>query len=136
MSNVGTLVDRYVAIWNEPDAGRRRQAVAGLWSEDGLHLLQPPQSTRDAAGALAVDAVFQARGHEELEARVTRAYEEFVASGGYSFRSRGEGTRLGDAVKFRWEMVSGSGDVAGVGLEFLILSADGRIRIDYQFIET
>ena len=136
MSNARALVDRYVAIWNEPDAARRRRAVAGLWSEDALHLLQPPQTTRDAAGALAVEAVFQARGHEELDARVTHAYEEFVASGGYSFRFRGEAMRLGDVVKFRWEMVSKSRDVAGVGLEFLILAADGRIRMDCQFIET
>jgi hypothetical protein len=34
------------------------------------------------------------------------------------------------------KMVSKGGDVAGVGLEFLLLSADGRIRVDYQFIET
>jgi len=39
-------------------------------------------------------------------------------------------------VKFHWEMVSKGGDVAGVGLQFLLLSADGRIRVDYQFIET
>jgi len=42
---------------------------------------------------------------------------------------------LGDVVKFHWEMVSKGGDVAGVGLQFLLLSADGRIRVDYQFIE-
>jgi hypothetical protein len=28
-----------------------------------------------------------------------------------------------------------SGEVAGVGLEFVLLDADGRIRTDYQFIE-
>jgi hypothetical protein len=33
-------------------------------------------------------------------------------------------------------MVSGSGEVAGVGLELLVLDADGRIRSDYQFIES
>jgi len=43
---------------------------------------------------------------------------------------------LGDVVKFNWEMVSTSGEVVGVGLEFMILAADGRIRMDYQFIES
>jgi hypothetical protein len=42
---------------------------------------------------------------------------------------------VADAVKFRWEMVSASGEVAGVGLEFLVLAGDGRIVRDYQFIE-
>lgn len=136
MANVRDLVDEYVGVWNEPDAERRRKAVAALWTDDALHLLQPPQATRDAAAALAVESVFQARGHAELEARVTRAYEEFVATGKYSFRSRQDATRLGDIVKFRWEMVSASGEVAGIGLEFLVLAADGKIRTDYQFIET
>jgi hypothetical protein len=30
------LVDRYVAIWNEPDVERRRSAVAALWTEDAV----------------------------------------------------------------------------------------------------
>lgn len=35
-----------------------------------------------------------------------------------------------------WEMVPKSGsEAAGVGPEFLVLDDDGRIRIDYQFIE-
>jgi hypothetical protein len=130
------LVDRYVAIWNEPSTEQRWRAVVTLWTEDGLHLLQPPQSVQDAAAALSVNAAFQARGHKELQARVTRAYEEFVAPGKFSFRSRHNVARLGDVVKFQWEMVSKGGEVAAVGLEFLVLAADGRIRLDYQFIET
>jgi hypothetical protein len=33
-------------------------------------------------------------------------------------------------------MVSADGEVAGVGLEFVVLGPDGRIRLDYQFIES
>jgi hypothetical protein len=42
------LVDRHVAVWIEPDADRRRKAIAELWSEDGVQLLQPRPS-RSAA---------------------------------------------------------------------------------------
>jgi hypothetical protein len=66
---------------------------------------------------------------------VTRAYEEFVAPGTFSFRARGDADRLHDLVKFRWEMVGAPGDVAAVGLEILLLGADGRIVRDFQFIE-
>ncbi len=39
-------------------------------------------------------------------------------------------------IKFRWELVPKGGDeVVGAGLEVLILGNDGRIRLDYQFIE-
>ena len=136
MSELKSLVDRYVAIWNEPNAEQRRQAVAALWTEDALHVLLPPQATRDAAAALSVEAIFQSRGHRELETRVTRAYEEFVAAGEFNFRSKNDAQRLNDVVKFRWEMVSKKGEVAGVGLEILMLAADGRVCTDYQFIET
>ncbi len=39
-------------------------------------------------------------------------------------------------VKFHWEAVSPDGGVAAVGLVFLVLGTDDRIRRDYVFIET
>lgn len=131
------LPDRYVAVWSEPDAERRRAAIRGLWSADAVHVLQPPQEMRQAAEGLGFDRlVLEARGHDALELRVTRAYEKFVAPGTFVFRSRGDADRLHDVVKFSWEMVPRSGgDVASIGLEILVLGADGRIVSDDQFIE-
>jgi hypothetical protein len=129
--------DQYVAVWNQPDATRRRAAVRDLWSPDAVHLLQAPEEIRKAAGALGFDnLVLEARGHDELNKRVARAYDEFVGSGGFVFRSRGDVERLRDVVKFHWEMVSrDSGEVAAVGLEVLVLDSEGHITDDYQFIE-
>jgi hypothetical protein len=131
------FTDRYVAVWSEPDPERRRATVRELWSTDGVHVLQPPQEMRQAAEGLGFDrVVLEARGHDELEVRVRRAYEEFIAPGTFVFRSRGDAERLHDVAKFRWEMVPrDGGDVAAVGLEILVLGADGRIVSDYQFIE-
>jgi hypothetical protein len=136
MNSEMKLVDRFVAIWNEPSAERRRAIVREVWTEDALHVFEPPQEVLDAAAALRVTAVFQARGHGELEDRIARAYQEFVAPGQLSFRLSGQAKRVADAVRFTWEMVSGDGAVAATGLEFLVLAADGRIRLDYQFIES
>lgn len=130
------LVDRFVTIWNEPNAERRRTMVRQLWTEDALHVFQPPQEVLDAAAGLNVTAVFQARGHAELEKRVSRAYEEFIAPGQYTFRLAGKAKRVADAVRFTWEMAATDDTVAGVGLEFVVLAADGRIQQDYQFIES
>jgi hypothetical protein len=130
------LVDRYVAVWSEPDAERRRRAIAELWTEDGVQLLQPPQEVREAAAGLGVTPTLEAPGYDELEVRVTRAYAEFIAPGEFAFRARDNAARLGNVVEFNWEMVPTSdGEAAGVGLEIFILDDDGRIRIDYQFIE-
>src|SRR4029453_9234135 len=109
MDNVKELVDRYTAIWNEPDPDRRRQGVAQLWSEDAGQILEPPQEGREAAAGLEVTPPFQARGHHEHEARVTRAYEEFVAMAGNSFRPQDHGKRLAGVVTWRLGVGSGTG---------------------------
>jgi len=131
------LASRYVAVWNQPDAQLRRTAIHDLWAEDGAHILQPPQEIQKAATALGfTSTTLEARGHGALETRVTRAYEEFVAPGAFTFTPRDNAGRLHNVVKFNWEMVpTGGGDVAGAGLEILILDEDGRIKTDYQFIE-
>ncbi|MEU4405410.1 hypothetical protein AB0F88_12845 [Streptosporangium sp. NPDC023963] len=136
MIDIKELVGRYVAVWNEPDAELRRKAVAELWTEDGVQILQPPREIRETAAALGLTPILEARGHEALEVRVARSYEEFIAPGEFFFRMRDNVDRLADVVKFNWEMVpTGGGEPAGVGLEILVLGEDGRIRTDYQFIE-
>src|ERR687891_2572979 len=130
------LAEKYVALWNEPDADRRQRMIAELWTEDGRHILQPPQAIRAVAArpGLAMTAILEARGYEEIEARAASAYEHWVRSEGLSFRARDDAGRLGDVVKFHWEAVAEDDEVAAVGLSFLVLAADGRIERDYTFV--
>jgi hypothetical protein len=110
--------------------------IAELWTEDGRHILQPPQEIRGIAArpGIAMTAILEARGYEEIEARVASAYEHWVGSEGLSFRVRDDAERLGDVVKFHWEAVSKHGELFGVGLNFLVLAAHGRIERDYTFV--
>jgi hypothetical protein len=130
------LAEKYVALWNEPDAGQRRRMIAELWAEDGRHILQPPQEIRAIAAqpGIALTASLQAQGYEEIEARAASAYEHWVGSEGLSFRGRDDADRLDDVVKLHWEAVAKDGTVVAVGLSFLVLAADGRIGRDYTFI--
>ena len=130
------IAHRYLSLWNEPDADRRRRTIAGLWTEDGRHLLQPPQEIRDLAAqpGIGTPAILEARGHEEIEARVASAFEHWVGSEGLSFRGRDDAEQLGDVVTFRWEAVDKDGAAFGGGLNVLVLAADGRIERDYTFI--
>ncbi|MEV0182747.1 hypothetical protein AB0I54_26115 [Streptomyces sp. NPDC050625] len=132
-----SLSERYIGVWNEPDPEIRRKTVHDLWVEDGLHILRPPQDMHDTAVGLGFStAVLEARGHEEVYARVERAYEEFVAPGTYCFRIQQAPRLLRDVVTFRWESFHREEDrVTGGGLEFLVLDEEGRIRLDYQFVE-
>lgn len=116
--DIDAIIDRYVAQWNEPDAVRRRAAIAAIWTEDAAH------TTRSV----------EARGHAELETRVASAYETWVKEKGYRFRRAAGADSHRDAIKMRWEMVDGD-SVLAVGCDFLLLASDGRIRRDAQFIE-
>src|SRR5260370_42167363 len=128
------LAGRYVAVWNEPDAEPRRKAIHDLWTEDGAHILQPPQEIRTLAAGLGFTSTLEARGHDALEVRVTRAYEEFVAPGKFAFKLRDNADRLADVVKFNWEMVpSSGGEMAGVGFWKLGPYRWGRRLSPFQF---
>ena len=134
--SAAALAETYVALWNEPDADRRRRTIAELWAEDGRHILQPPQEIRAVAAqpGIAMTAILEAQGHEAIEARAASVYEHWVGSEGLSFRGRDDADRLGDVVKLHWEAVAKDGEVPAVGLSILVLAADGRIERDYTFI--
>src|SRR6266446_4560191 len=120
MTNVSEFVDRYVNIWNEPDAERRRQTIRELWQEDARHL------------ARTLEAV----GHAGIETRVKNAYEKWVKEKGNIFRLRDGVDSHHDTIKLRWEMLpAAGGEVISIGFDFLVLGGDGRIRTGYQFIE-
>jgi hypothetical protein len=128
--------EKYLALWNEPDADRRRRMIAELWTEDGRHILQPPQEIREIAAqpGIGLTAILEARGYEEIEARVASAYEHWVASEGLSFRGRDDAEQLADVLKFHWEALDKHGELFAVGLHVLVLAADGRIERDYTFV--
>ena len=120
MTDVNTLIERYVAMWNEPDAEARRAAIAALWTEEAVHY------SRD----------LEFRGYERLQERVTGAHDRFVGTGENIFVPHGEALRRGDGVRFTWRMLTTpGGEVSGAGCDFLVLAPDGRIAADYQFPE-
>ena len=110
------IVARYTAVWNEPVPGARRAAIAGLWAPDGAEFVE---GTRF-------------RGHEELDARIAGAYQEFVASGRYIVTVAEDAARHGDIVTCTIQLTAPGGEVAWAARVFLLLGADGLIREDYQ----
>lgn len=89
------LSRRYIGLWNEPDAGLRRDATQRLWAADRTHILQPPAEIREVAAGLGFDSTaLEAHGHDAIETRVTRSHERFVAYFASSV-GRGPGRSLG-----------------------------------------
>jgi hypothetical protein len=113
------FVDRYVSLWNEPDAEVRRRTIEDLWLPDGANYTQS----------------IQAVGYDALDVRVTSAYKEYVGSGKYSFRPHLPAVGHHGVVKVTWEMVTvPEEEIASIGIEFLVLDDMGRIASDHQFI--
>jgi hypothetical protein len=111
MLDAQTLADRYVAAWNERDAGRRRKAIAALWAPDG---------ERECA---------------VIGKRLPGSHERHVGHGGARFRAARNARRLSDVVTFRWEMLPPDSEIVlKSGLEFLVVDDEGRILIDHQFV--
>ena len=117
--NAQEIVERYVAVWNETDGTARRRMIEQLWVEGGRHFV----GNREAIG------------YDALEVRVTGSHDKNVRDNGNRFRARPDARQVRDAITFHWEMLRGTSDeVAAVGLEVLLVDAQGRIVTDYQFI--
>lgn len=120
MSHAEDLAKRYIQIWNQADPAARRAEVAALWIENGTHYVQERE----------------VHGHADLETRVATSHRTNVAERNYWFEPNGGIEQLRDLVRFNWRMVPKSGGaVAATGLIVCLLADDGRIRIDYQFID-
>jgi hypothetical protein len=110
------IVARYTGVWNEADADSRLGAVQALWNDDGTEFVE----------GIAF------RGHDELSARIGRAYEQFVASGRYTATADTDVARHDDILTFTIQLATPDDEVAWAARVFLILDADGLIHEDYH----
>jgi hypothetical protein len=115
MLNAQALADRYVAVWNEPDAAKRSSAIAALWAPDA-----PSHTRAGGYGALTKLTLAQTGKSARRE--------------GVRYRAAQTARFRGDVLTFRWEMLlADSETVLASGLEFLIVDEDGRILVDHPF---
>lgn len=113
------LIERYLALWNEPDAVLRREAIAELWAEAGTY----------------VSAQAEFRGHTAIDGAVGEAHDQLIGKG-YVFTSANNGVGHHNTVRFNRNMVpAGGGPVAAIVFDFFLLDDAGRILADYQYID-
>ena len=110
MTDVTTVIDDYIAIWNEGDAERRRQLVARTWSEDASY----------------VDPLMSGAGQDGIDAMIAAAQEQFP---GHRFELVDGPDAHHDRVRFTWQLVAEAGGApVAVGLDFGTLAPDGRLH--------
>jgi SnoaL-like domain len=99
MSECNELVDRYIALWNETDAERRRALIARTFS----------------AGASYVDPLMASEGHSAIDDMIAAAQQRFP---GHSVRRAGEVDGHHDRLRFDWELAAPAGAVIAKGTDF------------------
>ena len=105
MNTLSDLIDRYIATWNETDAGRRHDLIARTWSE----------------GAQYLDPMLQGDGREGIDAMIAAVQERYP---GHRFRRTGEVESHHDRVRFTWDLASAEGAPVVKGTDFGVVAND------------
>jgi len=120
MQVAADLIDRYVAVWNEPDRDTRRRLIESVWASEGTTCYR----------------LLDARGYEAIEARVAGSWERWLREGKYIFRPVRAASHH-RTIKFDFAMVAtADGKIEAQGLCYLLLDENDRIAHDYQFNPT
>ncbi|MET4701593.1 ketosteroid isomerase-like protein [Constrictibacter sp. MBR-5] len=110
------LIDRYIAAWNETDAGRRRDLIARTWTEDATY----------------VDPLMRGDGAAGIDAMIAGVQAQFP---GWRFARLGTVDAHGDRVRFAWVLGPANADAPIAGTDFAVLSPDGRLAAVTGFID-
>jgi hypothetical protein len=80
-----TVADRYIALWNETDAKRRRALLAKYCTETAAYS----------------DPMMRGRGADEIDALIAGVHERFP---GFRFAISGLADGHGDHARFSWQL--------------------------------
>jgi hypothetical protein len=116
MTNITSVVDTYIASWNETDDARRRELVGETFAEDGTYL----------------DPLTSGAGPDEIATMIGAAQAQFP---GHRFELAFGPDAHNDVVRFAWTLVGDGGAVAR-GVDFATVADDGRLRNVTGFLET
>jgi SnoaL-like domain len=116
MSNADTLVDSYIAMWNETEPDQRRELVARTVTEDASY----------------VDPLMTGEGIDGISEMIAGAQRGYP---GHRFALHSGPDVHHDRVRFSWSLASDGGQPVAIGIDFAILAEDGRMRSITGFLE-
>jgi len=109
MPAITEVVDAYIAMWNETDAGRRRALVAQTVTDDASY----------------VDPMMEGNGVDGIDAMIAGAQQAYpnhrftLVTGPDSHHGR---------VRFTWSLApEGSSEPIALGTDFATVNGDGRL---------
>ncbi|MBT1157394.1 nuclear transport factor 2 family protein [Aminobacter anthyllidis] len=105
--DVTSLIDRYCAVWNEPDAVRRKALLEAVWTERATYT-DPRADTVGADELLAHIAKIRA---SRPGAKIVRTTAVDLHHG---------------VARFGWRVVEADGTPLPEGIDFVELAPDGQ----------
>lgn len=116
MTSTTTVVDRYIATWNERDPEARRALVAKTFADDAEYL----------------DPLMSGRGGEQIDAMIAAAQQQFP---GHSFTLAAGPDEHNGLVRFSWLLAPADGEPVGGGTDFALLADNGRFQTVTGFLD-
>lgn len=109
MNEATSVIERYIAVWNESDRDSRRALIARTWSSEASY----------------VDPMFSADGPDGIDSLVAGFQQQFPD---HRFQLSSDVDQHHDRLRFTWELVEPIAGTALVkGTDFGVVSEDGRL---------
>jgi hypothetical protein len=109
------LATRYIALWNETDAERRRALLAESWTEDATY----------------ADPLVQRAGHAEIDELIAAVQARFP---GFRFALAGRVDGHGNHLRFSWTLGPDGGEPIIKGTDFA-RAEGGRFKAVTGFLD-
>jgi hypothetical protein len=116
-NTITSVVDTYIAAWNETDAERRLALVAETFTDDARYL----------------DPLVSGEGVDGIASMIGAVQSQFP---GHHFELSFGPDAHNDVVRFAWTLHSDEGGPVASGVDFATVVADGRLRNVTGFLET
>ena len=116
MTDHVTIARRYIELWNERAAGRRRELLSENWTTDASY----------------VDPLMNGDGRDGIDALIAGVQQKFPD---FRFSLIGEPSGFGDRIRFSWGLGPEGVDSPIKGTDFAVLSGDGRIKSITGFLD-
>ncbi|WP_410614783.1 nuclear transport factor 2 family protein [Amycolatopsis sp. lyj-109] len=115
MTDARTIVEQYIAVWNETDGDKRRALVADVFTADAGYT--------DPLGAVS--------GHDGIDRFVAGAQQQF---GGLTFSLPAEPDAHHDLARFRWYLGAPGAEPVAIGFD-VVEFEDGKIARVHGFLD-
>ena len=116
MSDFDSVVQRYLAAWNETDPAARRAAIDDVFAADVRY----------------VDPMAAVEGRDALHGLIGAVHRQFP---GFVFTPGGPVDGHHDQARFTWHLGPAGGEAPVTGFDVAELDGDGRIRTVLGFID-